>query len=58
MTSSSDHDAPASALVRLLHQFSAVEDLLVLVTVPESDSSDANASRLTAYAERFEAAVQ
>lgn len=49
-------DPAADAMVRVLNSFSAVEELLVLVSLPEGDDSPEPVAeeRLVAFAERFE----
>lgn len=52
-------DRSAGALVRVLDHFSAVEELLVLVTVPESQrTSPPDTAKLLTFANRLEQAVR
>jgi predicted RND superfamily exporter protein len=54
------HDPAAEALVRVLNRFGAVEELLVLVTVPDAQSAlgGPQPGKLVAFAERFEQALK
>src|SRR3954471_24273460 len=52
----SQHDPAAAALVRVLDQFSAAEELLLLVTLPD-DQRHADVPRLIGFAERLDAAI-
>src|SRR5689334_10691377 len=52
------NDPAAESLLRVLDHFSAVEELLVLVTVPESQRvSPPDAKRLLNFAERLDSAI-
>ncbi len=54
------NDPAADSLVRVLNQFGAVEELLVLVTVPDGPSIPAGPQpgQLTEFAKRFESAIK
>ncbi len=51
------NDPSAKALGRVLSHFSAVEDLLILVTLP-ADESQPDPAKLTAYAQKLDEAIR
>jgi predicted RND superfamily exporter protein len=51
------NDPSAKALARVLNHFSAVEDLLILVTLPENEQHP-DPAKLTAYAKKLEQAIR